>query len=325
MSKTTRKTASKTASKTTSKTTEPEILISKERGLLKVKGNGKENNKISAKSVDLSISDINPENFYMNGKLSKSTIGNQYGELLYLHKGEWFKPAIALPLMKGCRFYTNSFGITTITGHLSSKDYKHKRTVKRIKEIYNRVLTIIENHPVLKSKKDGFPLTRFIRRKEDGPNGEKIYAITAEIEQTRTVNNSYTIYGTDFADKNGKVMKGNPLSNLKDKEVDVTLLIDISLIKPGQDAIYNKIKADSILIHEAREIVRTRKAKFSFDFSSDDSESDSEESGEDSEADIEDDNEMDDDAGYEEVDEVVDDEVDEEVDDEEAVDNDATE
>lgn len=315
------KNTSKNISKKTSKTTKPQILINKEKGLLKVEGNGKKDTKISAKSVDLSISDIKPENFYMNGKLTVSNTGNQYGELLYRHEGQWTKPAIALPLMKGCRFYTNSFGITTITGHLSSKDYKHKRTVKRIKEIYKRVLTIIENHPRLRTIGGGeFPLTRFIRRKEDGPDGEKIYTITAEIEQTRTVNNSYTIYGTTFADKNGKVMKGNPLPNLKDKEVDAILLIDISLIKPGQDAIYNKIKADTILINEAREIVRTRKAKFSFDFSSDDSESDSEESNEDGEADIEED-----DTGYEEVDEVVEEYVDDneasEADGEAAVDN----
>lgn len=284
------------------------IKVNKKKGLLKVVG-GDNNNKIATGQETLPIHAIKPENFYMNGELTESRKGNYYGELVYYHEGKWINPIIALPLIKGCRFYTNHIGITTITGNLSSKDFIHRKTVERISKIHKRVETIIENHPMLKSIEGGFPLARFLRRK-DTPNGDRVLAISAEIIPTRVYDNR-TFDGTLFLNKNEQAMKGNPLSTLKDKEVDAIITIDISYINlsKNRDAIYNKIKAIDILVNEAREIVKTRKVKFSIDFSSD-------EEDDETKVDEVEENEDDDDFVDDEVlDEVVD-EVDDEVDDE---------
>lgn len=217
-------------------------------------------NKITATRKRFKIGEIKPENFYMNSKLTKSRNGNYYGELLYLHEGRWYKPIIILPQMNGCRFYTNQLGITTLVGNLSPENTIQRKTAERIVQIHSRVQTIIKHHPRLKLVKGEFPITRFLRRRVDKLIGEVTYMITAEVEEKR-VQNGYTFNGTTFVDKNKRPLKGNPILDFKNKELDVFMSIDLSFINIGknsnkQDAIYNKIKAVTIMIKEARENIQ---------------------------------------------------------------------
>lgn len=229
------------------------ITANKNTGIIKITGADK-NAKITTSKVRLKIGEIKPENFYMNAKLTKSRKGNLYGELFYRHEGKWTRPIIILPPMKGCRFYAKIFN-TYLVGNLSSKDDIHRKTAERIAKIHKRVETIIKNHPILKSIKGGFPLKRFLKRR-DTPNGERVLAITAEVERER-VYGSYIVEGTVFLDKDGKLMEIS-LLDLEDKEVDVHMSIDISFIglSNTRDAIHNKIKIVAIMIKEAREIVQ---------------------------------------------------------------------
>lgn len=235
-----------------SQTSKTKIKANKRTGII-----DSGDNKITATSMRFKIDDINPENFYMNARLTESRKGNLYGELLYLHEGQWVRPIIILPAMNGCRFDTNHFGITTLTGNLSLENSKQKRAVEKIVKIHKRVKTIVENHPTLEWIEGGFPITRFLGRREDELTGEKIYTITAEVEPKQKYRH-YTFEGTVFLNKDGKPITGRSLSVLKRKEVDVLMSIDISFIKlsENQDAINNKIKIVAIKIKEAREIVQ---------------------------------------------------------------------
>lgn len=240
--------------------------ISREKGLFSVVVNGEKKSKITARMKPFAIDKIKPENFFMNVKLTRSQKGILYVELLYLDEGKWVRPIISLPEMKDCRLYTNAFNISTITGNLLSSDVFHRKTAERIRKIHNRVETIIKHHPMLKDIKGGFPITRFLREKEDGD-----YAITAEVELKR-VQGNYTFNGTTFLDKNGNAMKGDPIANLKGKNLDVIMAIDISFINLSekQEGIYNKIKLDTVKVKEIKEIEEESRLIESIGFSSDD-------------------------------------------------------
>lgn len=256
-----------------SKTTKATIKVHKRTGIIESDSN------IKASTMRFKIDEIKPENFYMHCKLVKSKNNNYYGELVYLHNGKWYKPSIIISPMDGCRLYTNRFGITTLVGSLSPEDENQRKTAEKIVQIHNRVQTIIRNHPRLRTIRGGeFPITRFLRRREDVHTGEVSYILTAEIEEKREVrhnNYTYTFNGTIFADKNGiPIKKGNPILDLKNKELDIQMSINLSLIiicrnRDGESAIYNKIKAVAIKVKEAREIVQD-------DDSDEDSDNDSE-------------------------------------------------
>lgn len=255
-----------------SKITKATIKVHKRTGIIE------SNSNIKASVMRFKIGEIKPENFYMHSKLTKSRNGNYYGELVYLHEGKWYKPTIIIAPMDGCRLYTNKFGITTLVGSLSPENVNQRKTAEKIVQIHSRVQTILRNHSKLRNIREGdFPITRFLRRREDGLTGEVTYILTAEIEEKREDKQTgYTFKGTIFADKNGKaIVKGNPVSDLKNKELDVFMSINLSFInigknKDGETAIYNKIKAVAIKVKEAREIVQD-------DDSDEDSDNDSDE------------------------------------------------
>lgn len=292
-----------------SKTAKATIKVHKRTGIIESDSN------IKASTMRFKIGEIKPENFYMHCKLVKSKNNNYYGELVYLHNGKWYKPTIIISPMDGCRLYTNRLGITTLVGSLSPENTNQRKTAEKIVQIHSRVQTILRNHPKLRNIREGdFPVTRFLRRREDEFTGEVTYILTAEIEEKR-VQGGYTFKGTTFADKNGKVIvKGNPILDLKNKELDVFMSINLSFInigrnRDGETAIYNKVKAVAIKVKEARDIDQDIGLDNEEDLglSSDESEDGEIEINEDEEEIV-----------------MVDDE-DGEADDEEAVDNDATE
>ena len=80
-----------------SQTSKTKIKANKKTGII-----DSGDNKIFATSMRFKIDDIKPENFYMNARLAETRKGNLYGELIYLHEGQWVRPIIILPAMNGC-------------------------------------------------------------------------------------------------------------------------------------------------------------------------------------------------------------------------------